>query len=583
MFDIFAPTTDGPNRNSGVTCPDIHAGITEGIPDSCCKCCNPCLHATPPGRTPGRCCSCVPGMICFTFTLDAYQSTCCKSFSMFALAAFDGNGNAVYTADFRDFTVTLQVEHIHPAFPDSPCQWRLSSTHLYHDATYPINHAIGDCFRSPPFVLHGVSVGGCVGAITMSVYHPTKLPFHNAHPRDVEEIAIPYSPCHCNFAADRLCVGGVRHANGPVEYVNFQFDRDLGDRWTYWPQGMTYAEAYAAYLVEHIYLRGDVNGNCYLEFDSEQAGPSTNDFADPPNSYDANYPHAVRPGMMAIDFCGCGLSAQSGLLADGQRHIRIHAGDCGRWQYMCGKCRCIPPTLCFIAGFDGDMIRGAATWNGSEWVYDDGYISFQLRLSKGSHGDCVMNVTSNYLLPFQQSASVPCGNFLTSENSTAFDPAYPAKHAFIWTNGSACGGCGSTPRCGPCPDRCGGPPETLYLTVTEGVRDTNPYDMIDLHPFECVFHITMEFWDRSGLVPMCGYVGETYYTCQGVTYRLVAVMTSPGWLVTVNRYSTVDGSFVSSYTYPYDISHPNHCDPFQFSASVNPTGDGAYYTFSVIE
>ena len=591
-MDEFPAATDGPNRlTGGPDCRKIHAGITADVPDCFC-CCNPCLHATAPGRIGPRCCRCVPAMICVTFTLNSGQSECCKGFSVFALAEFSAS-NVSYTVTIDlstpqdDETITLLVEEVDSTYPGGPCQWRLSSTLLYDDVTYPIDHSVGDCMNLPSIEIENVTVNGCVGTITASIYEPVKLPFENKYPTAVVPKPITgglngYAPCHCEFAADRLCVGGVRHAEGDVEYVVFVWNEATGDRWDYWPCGMTEVEANLAYLHEVIYIRGDSYGNCYLELDFEQTGMDTNDWADPPNSYDNGNPYDIRDGMVAIDLCDCGMVAET--TSTGGRSIRIHAGECSRYRYKCATCRCIPESLCYVAGITTSgvttMSSGSVSWDGDAWVGGGWSIGI------GESESCGCAVTASNaasVLPFGPSADLAkCGNFLYFNSATEFDEDHPQDHGFFWGTGSLCG-CGSTPRCGPCPTRCGGPPETLYLTIVEGIRDSYPYDMIDLGPFECTYSIEMKFYNLGGLVPICGYIGEVYTTCKGVTTRNVATMTSPGWLVTVNKYSTVNGLFASGYTYPYDLSNPDDCEPFEFYAENNPSGEGAYYTFHIIE
>lgn len=574
-MDSFPATTDGPNRlTGGPACLEVHHGtIPEGVPDSCC-CCNPCLHATSPGFAAG-CCKCAPAMICFTFTPDYGSAACCKVLTMFAVAEFAAEVDPSYVADFTDFTVTLLVEKIDPSYPESGCQWRLSCSECYDEQTYLIDHFNGDCFRPPPFEIVGLSHYGCTGTISMSIYEPYKLPFENTNPVDPVEIAIPYSPCDCAFAADHLCVGGVRHVDGEVEYVIFTWNEELGDRWEYCPT-CDDVDCDDANLREVIWLRGDSYGNCYLELDFEQAEPETNDWAVPPNTYDENNPHDIRDGMVAIDFCGCGMFAQT--TSSGGRSIRIHAGDCSRYKYHCGTCRCVPPTLCVFGGVDGGMFRGSAVWDGEAWNFENDGTTFRFTLGQSNCGECVMNVESNYALPFQPSEAVTCGNFLYSENETEFDEDQPTKHAFIWTHGSACSDCNSSIKCGPCPDRCGAVPVTLYLTLTEGIRGMGSSD------FECTFQVTLEFWSRGFTASECGYMGETFYECEYDTYRVVATMApAPSFALQIKKYSTADGSLVSTVDYPFDLSVPDSCDPYSFFRQFNPTNPGAFYTLEIIE
>lgn len=528
-------------------------------------------------------------MLCANFTPDDYADECCKSFAVFGLADFTFT-NPLWDFEFGDeFSIRLEINRIIPEEIDSPCQWQLTSDELYLNETYPVDRPNGGCLTPPTLEISGVTVQGCAGTIVITVFEPVKIPFVNAHPEiaDAEnEVTIPETPypiCDCSVAANYLCVGGVRHADGPTEYVRFAWNSTLNDRWEYCPPGLTAGECNGQLLREIIYLRGDSYGNCWLELDFEQTGGDTNDWADPPNNYDGENPHDIRDGMIPIEQCGCGIFAQ-GTSTEG-RSIRIHSGSCARYTYACGTCRCVPQTLCVIGSFDGEMFRGSAEWDGSGWQSNDGYLPFRLVLGSDDAGNCVMNVESDYSLGFEPSLPIDCGNFLQSENSAIHDPDQPLKYAFIWASSAMCSSCASSVNCGPCRDRCGQSPETLYLTITEGIRDPDPYDMIDLGAFECTYDVTLQFWSRGFTGTECGYIGESFYTCEGITYRVVVTSgPSPSFRIQVKMYDTSTNELARIVDYNHDLGGADTCEPYSFEREFNPPpASGGFYSISVIE
>lgn len=529
--------SDGPDPVvGGPKCIAHHAGVTTGVEDWCC-CCNPCLYDRPISlENP---CRCVPKLLCFVFRGDDGTRPCCKEFVVHAFAnhrgvmtsysgTFSGGPDISLSigSDIRDPSTTLAS-----GSDGNPAFWKLHSTALGINETYRIDGSVTTCLAPPAISIAGVTIdtpsGPCVGTVTLELYKSVKLPFTriDREPYGInKDIAIPPRTdplCKCDFAVDVLCVWGRRVHNGPLEGVHFVWDEALNDRWTYSPPcGGLLSQ-------EHIYLRGDADGNCYLELDFVQSGDTTNDWGVPQNSFDGNNPHDIRPGMLPIDSCVCGLfvSDYKGQLDD-NRYVVITGGYCGRYEYShCDKCRCVPEKLCVVGSIDGQMFQGQLTWDGEKWATaGTAYISpFSLILEKGDcsglplgrpdPATCGLRADGTFLVPFRKGIVTECGPRFAFDLTSDPDPAHPGVYNWMFGRGSLCGGCKDM-SCGPCLTRCGGPPQVLYADLEAIIsRGHYPYDDPTLPPVMdpdelCAIQVRMEYYQKwLGRSLVCGYIG----------------------------------------------------------------------------
>jgi len=586
----FPITTHGPDRyRGGPHCRTLLNRDTVNEADASgrdwCCCCDPCYEATQPGFLK-RCCSCVPSVVCFYFTKDDDNVECCQSFGIFAFAAFSETSYQVkYTADFDEFVFNLYMEPIDSEALDSPCQWKIECLEFDIEAVIPIDGVTTTCGAVPEFVIDNISFdSGCHGTISLSRGSMAKVRFvntlldGNGNEIDLgEDYPIPNSPCNCISAARFLCVGGIRHTDQlEAEYVHFSWREDMGDRWEYLPVGGDPSTDR-----EVIYLRGDDEGNCYLELDFEQSGPDTNDWADPPNTFDANNPTHIRDGMIRVRSCGCGIFAKS-YLPDG-RYVRIHRGLCGRYKYKCGDCRCVPEYLCMVVFLGEEMARASAIWDADEqaWYSDSLDMWFRLGLDAEDNVSCVIQAT-NENLPnsFDPTPPLECGAFLGFLASSTIDPEQPLQTYRIWATGSLCG-CSPTPLCGICPSRCGGPPDTLYVEFTYGIRDSDP--PMGLPVFECSWTATIMFWQQVAVAPLCGYIGWTIATCEERTYLIQVELRTTVNHLFVTLIDIDTGAIEGVTELPYDLADPNSCDPYLFDVWDNETGAGSYHHLVITE
>jgi hypothetical protein len=529
--------SEGPDSfNGGLQCLSHHAGVRTGITDWCC-CCDPCRYNRPLFRD--NPCRCVPKLICFVFRADDGQRDCCKEFSTSVFATTQSIYSTIYLARFGDLDLALSIETdldtgtlLGRGSPYGiPAFWRFKSSSLGLDEIYRIDHTNTTCLAPPSIAIEGVTIvtpdgNSCVGTITFNSYRAAKIPFKKLELIPSEDAIIPIDPyppyvkCNCEKASKMLCVYGQRKRNVPLDGVLFVWDEALNDRWSYMPEcGDPRIDQ------EHIYLRSDANGNCYLELDFEQTGDTTNDWADPPNTFDGYQPNDIRPGMLPIDSCTCGLRVRAESTMG--RHVVITAGQCQRYDYQyCGKCRCVPEVLCVIGSIDGVHVQGKMTWNGEEWVGSGtpSAIPLTLSLTKGNCPEplgnltdssvCLMQANGTMAVPLNKSEMVECGPQLSFSMRSSYDPAYPFFQN--WLNGWAnrCGtDCGESV-CGPCiTERCGGPPKVLYADL-EAIRTTitfpyndpgNPVTTIT----NCNLSVTLNYYQRwVSATLMCGYIGS---------------------------------------------------------------------------
>ena len=584
LSDGSDPVVGGPK------CIAHHAGVTTGIEDWCC-CCNPCLYDRP--RSFENPCRCVPKLLCFVFRGDAGQRPCCDEITLHAFANTRGTVMTYYSvtfsggvdislsigSDIRDASTTLAS-----GSDGNPAFWKLHSTALGIDETYRIDGSITTCLAPPEISIAGVTIdtstGPCVGTITLVNYRSVKLQFPRIDrlPYGVnEDIAIPPRTdplCKCDFVADVLCVWGVRRHNEPEEGVHFVWDRNLNDRWTYSPPCGGFLSQ------EHIYLRGDEDGNCYLELDFVQSGDTTNDWGVPQNSFDGNNPHDIRPGMLPIDSCVCGLFVKDtkGKLDDNRRVV-ITGGYCGRYEYSyCDKCRCVPEKLCVFGSIDGEIFQGQLTWDGEKWATaGTAYISpFSLSLEKGDCSGlplgrpdpktCAIRANGTFLVPFNKGFVSECGPRFSFGLSANFDPAHPTIHNFLFGRASLCGGCNEVD-CGPCLEKCGGPPKILYADLEAIVsRGHYPYDDPTLPPImepdeTCHIQVKITYYRRwMGNLLACGYIGTALIPGGGIFVLEWSFDHPDYWYMTRISPTGVilrrDGLVV---TFPYKV-----CDPMEW-------------------
>lgn len=534
MARSLPATSDGPDSfKGGLQCLEHHAGVRTGIHDSCC-CCNPCLYDRP--ITQENPCRCVPKIVCFIFTGDSGQAECCTQVTSFAIAESIAEGSTYYSASIGGVDLELSIESTieTPSILNTgepygiAAFWRFRSYALGLNEIYEIDHVNTVCLTPPSIAISGVTIttpgGSCVGTISFGTYQSAKVPFVKTELNESVDIAIPYSPCNCDFAVNTLCVYGRRHGGednpGPIERVLFTWNEALGDRWSYMPPcGNVSTDQ------EHIYLRGDSYGNCYLELDFEQSGIWTNDWADPPNSFDGMNPNDIRPGMLPIDSCVCGLLVRRSETTRG-RFVVITGGWCERYSYgKCYQCRCVPEKLCVIGSIDGQILQGEMTWDGDRWTSPGtAYISpFSLSLTQGKCDEpaparddpdsCAIAADGTFLVPFPNGViDEKCSPFMSFSLTSEFDPTHPDIYNFLIGSAKLCGNC-KLVTCGPChAERCGGSPETLYADLEAVITTIEFYNNDPGMPIEtveyCNLQVTMMYYQYwAGRVLFCGYIG----------------------------------------------------------------------------
>lgn len=609
--------SDGPDRHRGGNqCDAQHDGVREGHDSTCC-CCDPCRHIRPHNsRVQNSCCRCVPRIICMKFIPDDVSNACCRPiglplFPTFArgrrpIQVFNPatgqmeivmvevywDEQVVYTGTISGITATLMI---HRPFENGPCFWRVTSSSGYVsvDDQIEIDHVNVTCLSVPAVAISGVTdAHGCVGTITFSNYDAVKLPFHHNLPSTSEpEMVTPINPqCDCLSVPKFLCVDGIRHAGEEREQVVFTWNEALGDRWEYCPcipPGVN-GTCDTLLLRERIYLRGDSYGNCYLEFDFEQTGPWTNDWASPQNTLGDDI-HEIRDGMVPIESCGCNIHAHS-FTPDNTRFVNISAtalNECGCWKYACSKCRCVPTRICLIGEIDGVVVSGEAVWNGNGWALGGILIS----LGKDKCGDCVLFASGTFSVPFEPSSPIACGEFLAGEVFSKYDPYQPQVFNQLWISASVCS-CIISP-CGICAEeRCGGPPEVIYYEI-------ETYSIgVDGQPFgyeTCNITIALNYFQRfyaSGGQEhsiICGYVGYKVVHCPAILQSDGSVARAAETFVirvTISYFGgnftyAVDRAELNSSQLVFNIVWPNRpfppagstvsCDPFVIDSGwINP-------------
>lgn len=545
-------------------------------------------------------CRCVQKLICFVFRGDDGTRPCCKEMTAHAFHGEffeEGVGHTdYYSVELPGNTdITLSIHS--DLRPGSivrgdmvigshglPAYWKLHSNKLGIDEIFKIDHVVTTCLTPPAIAITGVTLptpsGPCVGTITLETYQAEKLEFKRIDRTPNEDIAIPPRTdplCKCDFASETLCVYGRRNINGPIEDVLFKWDRNLNDRWSYSPPcgGLN--------TQEHIYLRGDEDGNCYLELDFDQTGDSTNDWAVPPNTFDSNNPHDIRPGMLPIDSCVCGLNVRSGDFKRlGYKHVSITGGYCERYEYRyCGKCRCVPKKLCVVGSIDGQVFQGQLTWDGEQWTSEgSAYLnSFSLSLLTGDcsgppagrtdPNSCAIQANGTFLVPFIKGTINECGPYLSFALFANFDPANPYIYNWMYGYASLCGGCVPI-NCGPCLERCGGTPQVLYADLEMVVTSGHfPYDDASQGPMiytdtACNTQVRLMYYQRwMGTLLICGYIGSV--PMPGGTFMLDWQYTVGGGRKFEMTRITATGKQTETTVaeFPYEV-----CEPFLWISNL---------------
>jgi len=540
----------GPEKfRGGPRCPDHHEGVRTGYPDWCC-CCDPCLYIRPrpnevggPFDVSAYSCRCVPMLICATFTPDPGSDPCAKVIQSVAFPTFSEDivpGTVSY-----DFGFDIQVTVLSSV-------WRFFSDSHSIDQSYDIDHVNITCLQFPEVSITGIVIGTVTGTVTFSEFASSKIPFSNRQATDESErdtYPVSNTDCSCYSAAGKLCVNGRRHVNGPIEQVEFLWNEDLQDRWEYLPPcGDPTLHS------EVIYLRGDDDGNCYLEFDFEQTGATTNDWANPPTS------DGDTAKMTAITTCTCELFVQSS--STGSRFVTITGGRCAEYQYICGSCRCVPTYLCVFGEIDGTFINSRATWyydtgNDYGWLLEDSpdiLIKIKGACTVNADGitiystdpvkPCVLfarELSGDQAALTEDSDPISCG-FELSANMEVRTDANPLidRENWLWVSSSICGSCATT-TCGMCPDQCGSNPLVLYYFLR--CIDNGPDDPEDpdfgIQTF-CDLTVEVHYWQRwdetTRGIPKCGYLGYSApITCGEDIYRIRVYADDFGLNPTIER------------------------------------------------
>lgn len=561
--------TDGPERFRGSkNCPQHHAGVRTGYNDQCC-CCNPCLYERKINFTEG-CCRCTPKLICMLFTPDVSSPVCCGEIITPMIAYQTEEIDTTTYHGILGIVIKIQYD-------GTGCFWKIISDELGIDESFEIDHINTTCLSIPGIDIASVTLpSGCTGTVTFHDYSGVKVPFRNRRLSSLEDQAVnfvstpefPY-PCQCYEAAAVLCVTGRRHIGGEVESVEFSWNTDLGDRWEYLPPcGNPSTDR------EIIFLRGHEDGRCFLEFDSEQSGMVTNDWGP----------------YLEIDYCSCGLKVESDLRGTATdpdfttgRYIRIHAGPCGRWQHVCGTCRCNPTTLCVIGMIEGELIQTTATWDDSDgeqgWVVLDEYDApwFKIRLETkscpsprtGFSDDCAVSVetiSGEFSIPFMQSSVVECGEFFVANVESVYDPYQPLAYNWLQMSSSTCG-CQAT-SCGSCGlERCGGVPKTLIVDLLArtdpSLTADDPYD----YAIDCNLSIPVQYWQRwSSTLPHtmeCGYLGISDVIDCDPPFQIRIDIEDFGSSLFISKRTLVGGAWTDWQTImsPIDVA-PDTCNPY---------------------
>jgi len=525
--------SDGPDAvKGGVQCSQHHSGVRTGIKDHCC-CCDPCRYIRPPlAINVASCCRCVPKMLCMKFTPDDAANACCRVNSVSVPAVFtastifaDGTLDArvTYTGSINGVDFTLYIAHDNDGgYSAGACYWGFESSNGYVAERVYIDHVNTSCLSIPDIAITGlVDSSGCVGTMTFGNSDTVKVPFERAVTKPPMEMFTPIDPqCDCTSVPRYLCVDGIRHSGEAREQVRFEWNQELGDRWSYLPCGGNVTTDQ-----EHIYIRGDHYGNCYLELDFEQSGTDTNDWGIPPNTLGADI-HEIREGMLPVESCGCDISAHDvrpeftpRLMGDPlPRFVYISAGDCSCWKYRCGTCRCAVKKVCITGEVDGQLVRGVGEWNGFDWVFTGGEFNeyadpLSIHLGPGECGDCVLTAVGTFSVPFLPSLPVECGEALAAEMHNEYDPASPATYNWLWVSAAPCD-CKVTP-CFLCAEeRCGGMPELLYYEIETRPYHLEPYVTPEYCNITVELHYFKRFFENRPNNPIvCGYVGYKTISC----------------------------------------------------------------------
>lgn len=570
-------TTDGPDRRRwNVKCRGHHTGTRSGeVTDWCC-CCSPCLYERPPQTLNQiHCCRCVPIAICLVFTPDVSADPCCRTVVQTLFATHSSIfGYTTYSGgvDGGLFEVRLGKEDT------QECAWHFISIDLGIDIRYDIDHTVITCLEVPGLEVTGfTNASGCVGTLTFSAYNGDKVPFRlrdfsDSETYDPPDTEVTYTPCDCATMPKILCVSGVRHLADDfddVEHVEFVFNQSgVSPRWQYLPLGGNPTTDR-----EIIYLRGDSYGNCYLELDFEQSGSHTNDWADPPNTLGVNE-QEVRDGMILLDNCGCGLRVQA--TSTGFRDIRIHAGPCGRWNYKCGRCRCMPRTICVIGEIDGVFFDEEMTWDGDGWTYDHTTGTYpnsvRFQLGSNSSGDCVLTVEGSFSIPFTESTPLDCSQFMSFEVETDKE-YYPTQFNWLWGQSGVCG-CNHS-ICAICAEeRCGSNPSVLYVELQGRTICDHLVDPTCTYDLECNLTVAVHYWQRwSNGTPKtidCGYIGYASIACGSVNYLLRVQLTALGTILRISRLNLNTGVTSTLTALDGDIVTPSTCDPYYYGGVWEP-------------
>ena len=555
MAGVPAPKlrTHGPDRcHKHPQCAKHFDGITTGVIDWCC-CCNPCYYQRPWNGGGSLNCRCVPRWLCGKFVVDNPGYNCCQDITQPIFVRFDTNpapGFIEYSFGFTGVNYALIIQNHEWQFYETP----VSGPQVLL-ASEPIDHKNITCLAPPSFeVTNVVTSVGCTGTFVFNLAEMRTIPFmnryfnaNNGDPEIQEDIPIYAAnfpngefPCHCREVSKTLCVSGRRHDGGDVEFVEFLWNEGLGDRWQYLPPGGDPSTDR-----EVIYLRGDIDGNCYLELDFEQGGVWTNDWAIPPNSFDLNYPHEIREGMLPIAACGCCIKPVRSFAGDVDtttpvfgkrpiitgRYVDIHAGPCSRWDYICEQCRCTPWKLCLFGSLDGLntgagglVYFGEAFWDGEKFDAGD----FSLIFAKNTEERCVLRAVG---VDLNDSDPVRCGPYLSSEMESDYQEYYDGGKNWLWITGMICGECVGT-YCGPCSNLCVGPPLVtfieLYIERWDGTAE--PYFLGSCtHTWAATYYQRWDLTNETSPLLVCGYTGYSNpITCGEDVFRYASFSQGQG-------------------------------------------------------
>lgn len=561
-MSVTPPTqSDGPDRfKNHVTCFEHQNNTRTGIKDYMC-CCNPCSYRTFREALGDveHCCRCNPIMIIVVFEPDEEGDDCCMPRRLPVFARHDtlenGKEFVSYSGNIYgyNFKVALSIGSISETnqygedYDERPCYWTVSFPELGVWEEIEIDHETVTCLGVPEFSIENVPINGeCFGTIYLDDFETVKLPFYprvfslEDYPEEGLSVTVPHYCDNCDEVARYLCVFGALTDGGNAEAVEFVWDFAFVQTQT--PYGFAvgrWVEIQPRYgeYERTIYLFEDSYGNCQLYFDfvASAIEDANNETEAAAERADELFAPLTLTGPNG---CACGIRESVGPIEHTViAGFTMQTGRCGCWGYLCGKCRCLPQSLCVFAFigqvfykniqmlWDADV--GAWISVGGTGVDIDGNVFtetllFQLRANEKTGGCEVV---------FERDGFEFEPHPLTCEQvmSVSFSAAGEAADDFVFVLGvTAFGPCDQPLFCNgvlSCVLDCGAPPRQLRLEA-EGWSD--PYEDEPGLTDTCFIEADLFLIEIPGLIGgdpnpeleiYCYYFGIQIVECDDWTYR----------------------------------------------------------------